>query len=151
MFKGAVIVTALFAIACGDPQSTTSGFSTDDKLLKGSAFDDSQNSSGGNLGLRIRCEVRSDRSKISVDANNIASGTYKASVTSGGVEIFSGELDTIGDEVEFDFDSENDDIDEGATAIDANFIQGGVVTGKIYAENGDLVAGLENVSCEIDD
>ena len=36
-----------------------------------------------NATVRVRCEVRSDRSKISVDGNNLATGTYQAMVTSG--------------------------------------------------------------------
>src|SRR5262245_3575774 len=32
----------------------------------------------GNATVRVRCEVRSDRSKISVDGNDLATGTYQA-------------------------------------------------------------------------
>jgi|JI10StandDraft_1071094.scaffolds.fasta_scaffold106280_4 hypothetical protein len=142
-----VLGLTILMIACGT--AATDGFVSDEKLLKGSAFDDSQSSSSqGNLSLRVRCEIRSNRSKVSVDATDIASGEYKATVTSGGVEVTSGTANSVGDEVEFDFDSDGGDIAEGATAINSNFIQGGKVTGKIYTVRGDFIAGLENVTCE---
>lgn len=143
-----VLGFTLLMIACG-ATTETDGLVSDGKMLKGSAFDDSQSSSiPGNLSLRVRCEIRSNRSKVSVDATDIASGTYRATVTSGGIEVTSGMADSVGDEVEFDFDSDGGDIAEGATAINSNFIQGGKVTGKIYTAGGDMVAGLENVTCE---
>ncbi len=142
-----VIGLTVAMVACGT--TATDGFVSDDKLLKGSAFDDSQNSSSqGNLSLRVRCEIRSNRSKVSVDATGIASGTYKATVASGGVEVTSGTANSVGDEVEFDLDSDGGDIAEGAMAINSNFIQGGKVAAKIYTASGDMVAGLENVTCE---
>ena len=99
-----VIGLTVAMVACGT--TATDGFVSDDKLLKGSAFDDSQNSSSqGNLSLRVRCKIRSNRSKVSVDATGIASGTYKATVASGGVEVTSGTANSVGDEVEFDFSS----------------------------------------------
>lgn len=145
IFFGTAVFVGL--MSCGAMNGSETGFSSEG-LLKGSAFDDSQGSSSGTLGLRVRCEIRSNRSKVSVDATSIASGTYKASVTSGGVEVVSGNAETIGDEIEFDFDSDSGDIAEGATEIGSNFIQNSVVTGKIYNASGDLVAGLENVTCE---
>lgn len=71
--------------------------------------------------VRIRCETRPNRSKISVDLNNVPSGTYTANVTSGGNSAAS-TLPSDGDEVEFDFDSDSGDIADGAKAIPSSFI-----------------------------
>ncbi len=101
---------------------------------------------GGGAVARVRCERRSNRSKISVDANGIASGTYTARVTSGGNTATSGPQGTVGDEVEFDFDSDNGDIAEGATPIASAFIQGLQVTGEVL--DGSTVVASATVSCE---
>ena len=55
----------------------------------------------------------------------------------------------MGDEVEFDFDSEPDDIAAGATAIAAGFIQGAPpqVTGQILDTSGAVVVQA-TVTCE---
>jgi hypothetical protein len=90
--------------------------------------------------IRIRCEKRDHRSKISVDGGNLASGEYKARVISGDNAKTSPSKPTIGDEVEFDFDSARADIAAGATAIAPDFIQGGQVTAKIIGPNGRAVA-----------
>src|SRR3989442_1154424 len=37
--------------------------------------------------VRVRCEKRADRSKISVDGNDLAAGSYKARATSGGISV----------------------------------------------------------------
>ncbi len=102
---------------------------------------------GGNAVLRLRCERRSNRSKISVDANDIAGGTYTARVTSGANTATSGPQSTIGDEVEFDFDSDRGDIGEGATPIAPSFIQGLQVTGQVLDASGAVVVSA-TVSCE---
>jgi hypothetical protein len=91
--------------------------------------------------IRIRCEKRGDhRSKISVDGGNLAPGEYKARVISGDNAKTSAPQQTVGDEVEFDFDSNRNDILEGATAIGANFIQNNQVTAKIIGPSGRAVA-----------
>lgn len=94
-----------------------------------------------NATVRVRCEVRSDRSKISVDGNGLATGTYQARVTSGANMATAPAQQTIGDQVEFDFDSDAGDIAAGATAIAADFIQGAPpqVTGAILTLGGSVV------------
>jgi hypothetical protein len=84
--------------------------------------------------------VRSDRSKISVDGNDLATGSYQARVTSGANTATAPAQQTIGDEVEFDFDSDAGDV-AGATAIAADFIQGSPpqVTGAILTLGGSVV------------
>ncbi len=81
---------------------------------------------GGSWGnkIRVKCEVRGvgERSKISV---NIAGfrGRYVASVTNiGKVTIKSKAKVAVSRQVEFDFDSDPEDISQGATAIPHNFI-----------------------------
>jgi len=104
----------------------------------------------GNATVKVRCELRSDRSKISVDGNNLATGTYLAMVTSGANTASAPGQQTIGDEVEFDFDSEPDDIAAGATAIAADFIQGTPpqVTGTILTLGGSVVVQA-TVDCAV--
>ncbi len=55
-----------------------------------------------------------------------------------------------GDEAEFDFDSDPDDVAEGATEITANFIQAGQVIGKILDAAGDTVI-MDMVTCRVKD
>ena len=90
----------------------------------------------------VTCERRSDRSKVSVNGNDLAAGTYSARITSGANTATGGSQPTIGDEVEFDFDSQPDDIAAGATPLGAGFIQGAPpqVTGAILDAGGAVVA-----------
>ena len=94
-----------------------------------------------NATVIVKCEVRSNRSKISVDGNGLATGSYQASATSGANAATAPAHQTIGDEVGFDFDSDAGDIALGATAIDAAFIQGTPpqVTGTILTLGGGVV------------
>jgi hypothetical protein len=96
--------------------------------------------------LRVTCEVRSDRSKASVDGSNLASGNYSAKLTSGANSAQTGLKATIGDEVEFDFDSNRRDVRRGATEIAKNFIVGGQATGTLLNEAGKVVAS-KTVNC----
>jgi hypothetical protein len=104
----------------------------------------------GNATVRVRCEVRSDRSRISVDGNDLATGTYQAMVTSGANAATAPASQTVGDEVEFDFDSDAGDIAAGATAIAADFIQGSPpqVTGAILTLGGSVVVEA-TVDCTV--
>lgn len=98
---------------------------------------------GGSAGVaRVRCEVRSNRSKISVDGKNLAplGGTFSAKVTSGANTASSPAQTALGDEAEFDFDSDPGDIAAGAVAIAPTFISGGSVTGQIVNSAGTVVA-----------
>ena len=96
-------------------------------------------------GVQVKCEKRADRSKISVDGDGLIAGSYKAIVISGANSKTSGAKPTVGDEVEFDFDSAPNDIAAGATAISRTFIQG-AVTGKIVNAKGSVVAS-DTVAC----
>lgn len=87
----------------------------------------------------VKCEKRANRSKISVDGGDLPPGEYRARVISGDNKRVSLPQSTIGDEVEFDFDSRLADINAGATEIPSSFIQNGAVTGKIINSAGRVV------------
>jgi hypothetical protein len=74
--------------------------------------------------LRVRCEVRSNRSKISVDGKRIKStGSVTAVVTNtDGTSVTADPKPIVLREVEFDFDSDAGDVAEGATLIPSDFI-----------------------------
>ena len=95
----------------------------------------------GNATVIVKCEVRSNRSKISIDGKNLATGSYQAEATSSANMATAPAHQTIGDQVEFDFDSDPGDIAAGATAIAADFIQGTPpqVTGAIVTLGGGIV------------
>ncbi|MDX2057720.1 MAG: hypothetical protein SFV24_07940 [Gemmatimonadales bacterium] len=98
-------------------------------------------STTGTASVRLRCEVRSNRSKISVDGRNLrpATGTFSARAKSGASVATAGAKAAISGEAEFDFDSDPGDIAEGAVAIPAGFIVGSV-TGEILDGTGAVVA-----------
>lgn len=100
---------------------------------------------------RVRCERSADRARASVDGNNLPAGTYAARLVSGTNTATSGLAPTVGDEVEFDFDSAPDDIAAGATAIAADFIQGtpAQVTGEIL-DGAENVVASATVLCRED-
>ncbi len=98
--------------------------------------------------IRVRCEQRSNRSKISVDGNDLAAGEYKARVRSGGKSRTSALHPAVGDEVEVDFDSAPRAIAAGATPIPASFIQNGEVTAKILTAAGRTVIS-DTVDCRV--
>ncbi|HEV7731196.1 MAG TPA: hypothetical protein VGR62_03495 [Candidatus Binatia bacterium] len=101
--------------------------------------------------IEVTCDARSGRSKVSVDARNLASGSYAARVTSGAAAVTSPLRATVGDEVEFDFDSQPDDIAAGAVALAPTFITGTPpqVTGELLSGAG--VVASSTVDCRIDD
>ena len=90
--------------------------------------------------LKISCEKRSARPKVSVDGNNLRAGTYFAIVTSGANTVQSGMASTVGDELEFDFDSNSNDVVQGAAPIAANFIIDGRVAAQLRDAAGNVVA-----------
>jgi hypothetical protein len=90
--------------------------------------------------VRVKCETRSDRSRASVDGSNLASGMYTAVLTSGANTATSPAAHTIGDQAEFDFDSNPKDIRQGATPIAKTFIVNKSATGSIVDANGNVVA-----------
>ena len=99
--------------------------------------------------VQVSCEKRSNRSKISIDGNNLASGSYRAVARSGTRTATSDFATTVGDEVEFDFDSRAGDIAEGATAIGASFIVDGRVKGYLVNASGARVTPIVTVVCRV--
>ena len=89
--------------------------------------------------IRVTCEKRADRSKVSVDGSNLAAGNYIAKIISGSNTKKSAPKATTGDEVGFDFDSDPANVAAGATSIGRGFIQG-QVTGQLINEQGFTVA-----------
>ncbi len=98
--------------------------------------------------IKVRCEQRAGRSKISVDGAGLAAGNYKARIISGANQTTTtAPQASERGQVEFDFDSDRGDIAAGATAISPTFIQGGVVTGKILDANNFTVIS-DTVKCQ---
>jgi len=97
---------------------------------------------GGTPSVNVTCERRASRSRISVDGSGLAAGSYQAVATSGANEAISDLAPAIGDQAEFDFDSDPGDIAAGATPIAADFIQGSppMVLGQILDDAGSVVA-----------
>lgn len=166
MLAATSLTTAFMILAaCGgtsDPFGPTPGDATATRGSgagepggTGNGADDNGGSNGasGSIGvLRLRCELRtSGRSKISVDGNNLPVGSYSARVQSGANSAASGVQASVGDEVEFDFDSEPDDIRAGATPIASDFIQTSGspdVTAEIRDAAGRTVAS-GGADCEV--
>ncbi len=98
--------------------------------------------------VRVQCEKRADRSTVSVDGKNLVAGSYTAVVVSGGNSAAAPARSTVGDEVEFDFNSQPNDIRAGATAIPATFVTGASVTGKIVDSLGNTVIA-DTVACRV--
>jgi hypothetical protein len=94
--------------------------------------------------VRVRCESSADRSKASVDGNNLAPGKYRAQLNSGNHQSRSKLKKADGDEAEFDFDSNTE---AGATKISRGFIVDDQATGSILDVDGNVVAS-KTVACE---
>jgi hypothetical protein len=99
--------------------------------------------------VTVKCEKRSNRSSVSVDGNNLASGSYRAVAQSGKATANSGFDTTVGDEVEFDFDSAANDIAAGDTAIPAGFIVDGRVKGYLVNTAGQRVTPVVTATCRV--
>jgi len=98
--------------------------------------------------IKVKCETRSDRSRASVDGLNLAGGDYMAVLVSGGKKAETEYQRARRGEVEFDFDSNRADINEGATAIPRDFIVDGRATGKLLNSSGRVVA-QRTVTCRV--
>jgi hypothetical protein len=95
--------------------------------------------------IRLRCERRSNRSRISVDASGLvpSTGRFRARVTAAGGTATSPLRRAVGGQAEFDFDSNPNDIRAGATAIAASFIRartGPDVVARVLNAAGMVVA-----------
>lgn len=99
--------------------------------------------------VKVKCEKRgTTRSSVSVDASNLASGLYHAVITSGANAATSDDIQTIGDEVEFDFDSDPADIAAGDEPIARNFIgASNQVNGQVFTASNVAVGPIVTVLC----
>jgi len=97
---------------------------------------------GGTASVRVTCEQRATRSKVSVDGSGLAAGSYSARVVSGANVATTGAQAATAGQAEFDFDSDGGDVAAGATPIAAAFLQGTPpqVLGQILDAQGGLVA-----------
>jgi hypothetical protein len=88
---------------------------------------------------RLRCEVRSDRSRITIEVDQLRDGVYAARVSSGDNVAVSlpRQVDT---ETEFRFDSRLSDILGGATPIAPSFLRGDPPRAR-----GEILDGLGRV------
>jgi len=105
--------------------------------------------------LFASCEVRHEseeqtRSRIKVKARDLVDGEYYAIVSSGDNVAQSEPVGLDDDEVEIEFDSDADDVLEGATEIDASFIVGESVTADIVDAGTDKTILTETVSCLVE-
>ena len=97
------------------------------------------------VSIRLRCERRPSRSRISVDASGLVpgNGRFRARVTAAGGTVTSPLKRALGGQAEFDFDSNPNDIRAGATAIPATFIRartGPDVVAKVMNAAGQVIA-----------
>ncbi len=98
--------------------------------------------------IRVTCEVRPDRARISVDGRGLAAGTYSSVAVSGSNMASSPATAAVGGEAEFDYDSNAADIRDGAVAIPSSFIVGRSVTGKVVDAAGNTVIA-DTVACRV--
>lgn len=121
----------------------------DDDFDAGTAEDpeDGSGGAGGGEVILVTCEKRQTRSKISVKAKHLSPSDYSATVSSGDNTAGTALQSAVGDEAEFDFDSQMDDISEGATEISPDFIQDDTVSANLLDGEGNVVASTESVAC----
>ncbi|MDT8406171.1 MAG: hypothetical protein RQ715_02865 [Methylococcales bacterium] len=101
----------------------------------------------------LKCEVDSNatKSEVEIDVAGLVPGDYVARVTSGLDSVESAPLNVrAGERVEFEFDSDADDISRGDTEIPGSFIQNqSVLAAIINAEGATLVSA--EARCKLDD
>ena len=89
--------------------------------------------------LLLQCELREDRSIVSVKGRNLEQGDYSVNISSGTVTVETDAVATDEDEVEFDFDSDPGDVAEGDIEISALFIVDDTVEAELLNAAGDPV------------
>lgn len=83
--------------------------------------------------LLAQCEASTGRSRIEVSGKNLEDDDYFVVVSSGETSLESLEQTSVDGEVGFDFDSDSDEVAEGAEAIEADFIVDGTVDVDLFA------------------
>ncbi len=99
--------------------------------------------------VEVRCEKRASRSRASVDGNNLRPGSYRAILKSGDKTARSQFEPAIGDEAQFDFDSNQGDVAEGATPIGPQFIVNGRVRGYLVNVDNVRVTPIVTAICRV--
>jgi hypothetical protein len=100
--------------------------------------------------VQVTCEKRGTRrSRASVDGSGLVQGSYRAVLRSCDGTARTAFVPAIGDEAEFDFDSNPNEVAEGATAIPANFIVDGRVRGYLVNTSGKRVTPIVTAICRI--
>ena len=99
--------------------------------------------------VRVTCEKRPFRSRASVDGSQLRPGLYRAVLKSGTHVARSQFEQAVGDEAQFDFDSNQGDVSEGATPIGAQFIVNGKVRGYLVNSNFQRVTPIVEAACRI--
>lgn len=99
--------------------------------------------------VEVKCEKRANRSRASVDGSSLTAGSYRAVLKSGTKTVRSAFAVAIGDEAQFDFDSNPADIAEGATQIPANFIVDGRVRGYVVNDTSQRVTPITLAICRV--
>ena len=99
--------------------------------------------------VSVTCEKRSNRSKASIDGNNLAAGSYRAVLQSGSSTASSNYESADGDEAEFDFDSNPADVAVGAIRIAPTFIVDGRARGYIVNSSGQRVTPIVTAICRV--
>lgn len=90
--------------------------------------------------IRVTCEKRTNRSRISVDGRGLLPGLYTTEAISGTNVAGAGPVRAVRGQAETDYDSDAGDIADGATPIAPDFIVDGRVTGKVMDASGFVVA-----------
>ncbi len=98
--------------------------------------------------IRIQCELRGTRAKISVDGKGLAAGHYGTQVVSGGNMAAAPPQAAVGGQIETDYDSNPADIRAGAVAVAPGFIVGGQVSGKVVDASGNTLIA-DTASCRV--
>jgi len=99
--------------------------------------------------VQVTCEKRANRSKVSVDGSSLNGNLYRAVTKSGDRTRRSDLQQAVGDEAQFDFDSNPNDIADGATQIPANFIVNGRAKGWLVNANGVRVTPIKEAICRV--
>lgn len=97
----------------------------------------------------VTCEKRQFRSRASVDGSHLRPGMYRAVLKSGDHVARSQFEQAVSGEAQFDFDSNQGDVSEGATPIGAQFIVNGKVRGYLVDTNFQRVTPVVEATCRI--
>jgi hypothetical protein len=99
--------------------------------------------------VTVTCEKRQFRSRASVDGTGLRRGMYRAVLKSGDHVARSQFEQAVAGELQFDFDSNQGEVAEGATPIGAQFIVNGRVRGYLVDTNFQRVTPIVEARCRI--